>query len=53
MKSKLLTLFQQCPVFDQAANIQFQGYWQTLTSQGSITVRVSSPLLGEKFEIKH
>ncbi|GLH03025.1 Sid-1-related C [Gryllus bimaculatus] len=27
-----------CPVFDLERNVQFEGYWQTISSQGSITL---------------
>lgn len=31
----------QCPVFDLERNIEFSGYWQTVSRQGGITIPVS------------
>lgn len=31
----------QCPVFDLERNVQFEGYWQTMSRRGGITLTVS------------
>ena len=33
--------YVQCPVMDQESNVQFEGYWQTLSTKAALTIRVS------------